>query len=429
MYKIINIFHKLKSSHLVNDSFWALAGSALGKGLSLLSSIYIARFLGKEIFGEYGTIKNTLVYIAIVSTFGFGYSATKYVVEYLKSKNDRISSLVQVVRIITLIFSIVLAFLFFVFAEQISIFFDAPHIVGRLRISSFIVVVNAINATQIGILSGFKVFKKIAINDICFGIVVFISSLILTYIYGLNGAIIALLISYTFQIIFNDIILRKELLQYKGTRKLEIGRNEIKTMLKFSCPIALQESLYCVVHWLNTILIIKYGNYGEVGILSVSSQWVTLLLFIPSMLKNVIFSYMSSVDNRELLLKKLVIIYFVATFVPVLVVCLLSNQICNFYGVSFTFLKPVLIINVFSTIFIAVSEVYSYELIVIGKPWQVFYSRILRDSAILLVCMFLFIYTQFQESLIAVVISLFFNIIYLGILFLYYRRNQYVREE
>ena len=127
--------------------------------------------------------------------------------------------------------------------------------------------------------------------------------------------------------------------------------------------------------------------------------------------------------------KKLVIIYFVATFVPVLVVCLLSNQICNFYGVSFTFLKPVLIINVFSTIFIAVSEVYSYELIVIGKPWQAFYSRILRDSAILLVCMFLFIYTQFQESLIAVVISLFFNIIYLGILFLYYRRNQYVREE
>ena len=43
---------RLKSSDLFKDSFWALAGSALGKGLSLLAGIAVARFLGKEVYGE-----------------------------------------------------------------------------------------------------------------------------------------------------------------------------------------------------------------------------------------------------------------------------------------------------------------------------------------------------------------------------------------
>lgn len=46
----------------------------------------IARFLGKELYGEYGTIKTTLTYIAIVSTFGFGYTATKYIAEYIQER-------------------------------------------------------------------------------------------------------------------------------------------------------------------------------------------------------------------------------------------------------------------------------------------------------------------------------------------------------
>ena len=53
---------RLKSSDLFKDSFWALAGSALGKGLSLLAGIAVARFLGKEVYGEYGTIRTCLLY-------------------------------------------------------------------------------------------------------------------------------------------------------------------------------------------------------------------------------------------------------------------------------------------------------------------------------------------------------------------------------
>ena len=61
----------LKKGSLVKDSFWALFGNIIRQGLALISGIVVARFLGKEIYVEFGTIRTTLVYIAIVSTFGF----------------------------------------------------------------------------------------------------------------------------------------------------------------------------------------------------------------------------------------------------------------------------------------------------------------------------------------------------------------------
>lgn len=75
--------HLLKSQFL-NDSFWALLGSVLAKGMTLVGAIVVARFLGKEIFGEYGTIRSTLMNIAIFSTFGLGYTATKFIAEHKK---------------------------------------------------------------------------------------------------------------------------------------------------------------------------------------------------------------------------------------------------------------------------------------------------------------------------------------------------------
>ena len=79
MSRVNEIISRLKQSRLFADSFWALVGSAAGKGLSLIAGIAVARFLGSELYGEYGTIKNTLLMIAIFSSMGLGYSATKFI--------------------------------------------------------------------------------------------------------------------------------------------------------------------------------------------------------------------------------------------------------------------------------------------------------------------------------------------------------------
>ena len=79
------IISRVRESDLLNDSFWALLGSALGKGLSLIAGILVARFLGKELYGQYGILKNTLLNIAVFSTLGLGYTGTRFVAKNIKT--------------------------------------------------------------------------------------------------------------------------------------------------------------------------------------------------------------------------------------------------------------------------------------------------------------------------------------------------------
>ena len=76
-------------------------------------------------------------------------------------------------------------------------------------------------------------------------------------------------------------------------------RQEIYSMLGFSIPVALQESLYTIVHWIGLLLLIHFANYGEVGLSSAAALWQSVVIFVPAMLKNVMFSYLSSSDNHS----------------------------------------------------------------------------------------------------------------------------------
>ena len=126
-------YARLKGSSLFQDSFWALLGSALGKGLALMAGIAIARFMGKDVYGEYGMIKNTLVMIAIFSTFGLGYTATKFIADCTTNDKSRVYSIHYIATIITLIASGIIALLVCVFAIPLSLYLEAPHLSGILR--------------------------------------------------------------------------------------------------------------------------------------------------------------------------------------------------------------------------------------------------------------------------------------------------------
>lgn len=411
----------LKKSPLFKDSFWALLGSVVGKGLALIAGVVVARFLGKEMYGEYGTIRSTLTYVAIVSTFGFGYTATKYVAEYSREASNKVYSLVKTIYVITITFSLVLALILWVFANQVAFFLDTPHLASILRISAVVVVANALTTSQIGILSGFKSFKEIAKNNTYSGVVVFIASILLTYLWELEGAIYSLLISFLFQAILNHLSLRKNLSRFKFIAK--ISKTEIKSMIAFSMPIALQESLYTIVHWLSILLLIKYANYGEVGISSAASLWQSLVIFVPGVLKNVMFSHLTTSLNHDTMVNKLLLINFCSSVFPVGVVLLFANIICSFYGESFNGLYPVLVVSVLSSILICLSEVYCYEFISKGKPWFVFIARFVRDSCVLLFSYLIITIVTEKQAFVFSLVGFVMNLVFLLILFFTYKKT------
>jgi O-antigen/teichoic acid export membrane protein len=164
----ITLKNRILNSKLINDSFWALIGNIIGKGLSLAAGIFVARFLGKEVFGEYGIVKNTIMLIAAFSTFGLGYTATKYIAEYKNNKSEYTKLVLHYATKITLAFSGVMALILFLTAEYFAEYvLSDHHLKTPLRIISILIVFNALTTMQIGVIAGFGKFKEMArINSI-----------------------------------------------------------------------------------------------------------------------------------------------------------------------------------------------------------------------------------------------------------------------
>ena len=140
---------KVTDNQIVRDSSWAVIGSAVSKCAAMVVSIIIARLLGVEEFGEYGMVKTTLFYIAVFSTFGLGSTATRYMAQCDADDHLSIYNLIRNSISITLITSTVMAVLLFTCAHLIT---DEPHLISILRYTSLIVIFNAINTTQLGLL-------------------------------------------------------------------------------------------------------------------------------------------------------------------------------------------------------------------------------------------------------------------------------------
>ncbi len=421
-YKLIN---KIKCNQIFKDSFWALLGSGVGKGLSLIAGILVARFLTKEIYGEYGIIKITLYYIAVFSTFGLGFSATRYISKYRKNAPDKVRIIVKIANLITFCMSSFMALLVVLFAKELAIALETPNLSDSLRISAIAIIFNAFDTAQVGILSGFGAFKTNARNTTISGFINFLASVSLTYLWGLEGAIWAITFAFGTSCLLNYFSIRHILKEYPSKSQDETCL--LKGIIRFSFPIALQESLYSITHWATIAVFVKLSNYGELALNSAAGQWQAILLFIPGVLRNVTLSHLSgNTDNSKAhnnTVNVMIKVNFISTFIPFIFVVLLSKLISSFYGPTFSDLPVVLIVSCAVAIANCLSNVYSQELISIGKNWFLFWTRLLKDLLTLIFVTILLTDLELKGAITMATVSFCMQTAYLFALYIQYKTH------
>lgn len=429
----MDIISKIKNSiqqkGFFQDSALMLIGNGLGNGLMLVAGIIVARILGNDLYGQYGLVKTTMFYIASLSTFGLGFSITKYVSTCVSNASTKLKSYIYYSIQITLAFSLFLAFLLFLFSKQIALFLNEPNLTRALSFLAIIIVVRALNTCMIGILAGLKDFKTVAINVAVSGLTMLVLSLPLTHFYSLYGALIALLASQSIYLILNTIHIRKVYDNLDQT----IEKGIRKELLLFSMPIAMQEMSFMICNWGISLMIPKLCSFGEYGIYSAANQWNAIILYIPSVLTNVILSYLSSTvgdkneHNRTLgLMTK---VNFVSALIPFIVVAALSTPISRLYGPTFNGLSVTLVVIVFSTVFVALSNVYSSELISHDKVWPLFFMRLSRDLIIFLGSLFVIYFDILSSGATSVAVcTVAANLLFFFLLIIYYRNHIKVNE-
>lgn len=369
---IVNVLYRIKKSQLFKDSFWAIGGNGISYGLLLLGGIFIARFLGKDLYGEYGVIKATMFNIASVATFGLNFTSTKYIAEFKQYDQSRLKAICQGALSITLITGIILAILLFIYAQTLAIYLDAPRLKIAFQVLGIIIVLKAVVTTQSGILAGFGVFKIIAQNSMWSGVVFFLMCIPMAYWGGLQGALGALLFSQAFNCCKNYVSLHYIMKKLPGQHTC----NFVKELFRFSLPIALQEISINICNLGGVFLITKLSSLGELGIYSATNQWEIFITFIPVLLSNVILSHLSNSTNDRVrhnrTMKIMLLVNFVCTLIPFIIVYCLSRWIVSWYGATFTGMASVLNVVILAAIFNCCSNVFRAEFISIGKNWQFF---------------------------------------------------------
>lgn len=424
---ISSLKSKIINNKLFQDSFWAIFGNVLAKGMGLFSGIFVARYLGSEVFGQFGIIKSTLLTCSIFASFGLGYSATKYISENYNSKSINLIPTIRNFQYLSVFLGIIGFLIVFIFSEKISL-----YAMGTLKFGDYLkfygvfILFNTINITQVGIISGLAKFKELTRVGLFIGISSFFSTIFFSYYFQLHGAVFSYVLVQILNLIFNNRIINSEKMEY-STKLLNGKESDLlvskKEILKFSIPIAIQECVYSISAWALTVILLKYSSFQDVGVYSAAIQWNIIVLFIPSVLRNVILSHFSSTSNdpkkKKYILFQVLLFNLIVTFLPYLIVLIFSDLITSLYGESFEILSSILPLILLSAIFVSLSNVYSQAFMSEARNWEMLIVRIIRDSGIPLTLFFLLHYkiTNYPPLTLVAYSMIFFYFLSLLIMF------------
>lgn len=370
--------------NLARDSFWAVLGNGLGNGLLLLAGIFIARLLGADLFGEYGVVKSTMMYSATFATFGLGITATKYISQAIREHRARALRIIRDTLRITFLFSTFVAIGLLICAGWIAEWKDAQNLTLAFRMLSVIIIVKALVTAQQGILAGLGDFKSVGLNNIFSGLSMLVLATALTYVWGLKGALAALLLSQVVCLVLNFFVIRKH--KKELFTEEQDTHNYIPELLRFSLPVAMQEGLYAICNWLAIMALKQYASEGDVGIFTAALQWNLLVQMIPGLLANVVLAHLSGTTHdkeaHKSTLRTMMVVNITCAIVPFAVIFPLCGLISSFYGEGFEAMAIVLKILLLDAVFFSITTVLKSEFLATGHNWWLFIIRALKDLSL-----------------------------------------------
>lgn len=362
---------------LAKGAFWSLAGTLISRALGLLSSILVARMLGKVGFGELGIIQSSVGMFGTFAGFGLGLTATKHVAEFRAKDPARAGRIIALSSLVSWATGGAMAVLLFVLAPWLAAHtLAAPQLGGLLRLSSLLLLLGAINGAQSGALAGFEAFKRIASINLITGIAAFPLMVGGTWWRGVEGALLGLMASQALNCLLNFHGLREEARRAGVPLAFAGATREWNVLWRFSLPALLGGVMVGPVYWLcNTLLVNQPDGYGQMGLFNAANQWFGALLFLPAILGQAALPVLSERlgENDGVRSRKVLSFYIklnAAVVMPlVLLGCLASPWIMASYGPGFREAWPTLVTVLITAALLAVQTPVGQVIAASGRMW------------------------------------------------------------
>ncbi|WP_413999314.1 oligosaccharide flippase family protein [Flavobacterium sp. W1B] len=406
--KIKSAIKKIYKPELLSAIKWSFIGQIITRLLNICSTIFMARLMLPPGYGVYSYIIGTLVFFSTIVGLSIRTTSTRNIAVLLKSDKVSFEKYVKV----TLVTGNVLGILGMILAITFLLISKDNHVVNllgfkTLLFSSVAIYTEIFYGLILGILGGVTQFKLINILTILSSLFKFLVSYFMFLQWGLRGAIIGwVFVSLLFVVIAMPILKRsiRNLVSFPLRYSYSDCKKELKLFLEITLPISIEAGSLLLSMWFIQTLFLNNEETGkyELAIFNVANQWKGMALYVPAILINLLQPFFSSFQNVEensemktlfLNTRKLVLII---SILITIFLCLFSNTIIDFFGKGYEGAKEVLLILIFPTVIIGVSNLYRELYISKGKVWIIALNNIV--IAIFITLLFLYLRNLFSLS-------------------------------
>jgi O-antigen/teichoic acid export membrane protein len=389
-------FSKIIKHPFFANSFWAILGSFVSKGINFASIAWIARILGPEIFGEYNVIQTTVGMFGTVSGLGLGLAATKLIAEFRDQDIIRVGRIISTLYLLSFLISLFVAVIFFSTAGIVSNnLLNNDKLTLFLQITSVIVIFDAIAGVQNGVLIGFEAFKEITFIGIISGVLSAPLLVIGAFYYGLTGLTIMLLFSRLINVIVNRIYLDKKFKIYKIKVKSQLNKEVVRDIFAIGMPSFFAGLSTNAFNWISTSVFVNQPfGYQALGTFNTANQLRTIVTLLPESAGKVTMPQLANAyGNQDFIkFKKTVAFTFfwnlTLSVLPAIVLFFFGGFFQSFFGDKFNLSSSLIFVVLATGVVVALTNAIGYIFICSNLIWCDFLLRIFWGIALIFLILF-----------------------------------------
>jgi len=282
-------------------AFWNLVSTIGAKLTAFIGAVIVARFLGKEGYGELAIIQSTIGMLGIFAGFGIGGTAIKYVAELRFKDPERAGRIIGLTYLVSWTAGGLMALGCFLAAPWVATrTINAPHLAPEIRLASLLLFVSAGFGPQTGILSGFQAFRALAKINWWTPLLSLPVTVALVWLAGLRGVILSLIFTALFGAALASLALRREYRSSGIRPNFREAWYDRYVLWRFSLPTFLANISYSPVLWAaNALLANQPRGYSELGVFNACMQFKWMITGINSVLAAVSLPILSEIYGQN----------------------------------------------------------------------------------------------------------------------------------
>lgn len=355
---------------------WSVVGSGIARLLGLARTIVIARLLGVENLGQLVILQSTLGMFGLFAGLGLGVVATKFAAELKVRDPIRLGQILSLILSTAIVGGVLIALALVLSSSVIATqIIHIPHLDGMIALASVSVVFGTIDGYNNSALLGFEAVRQSVLSTLVASLLSIPLIIALTWFYGLQGAVIGIVLASILQCAVSYWVLR-QVLKKHNIKYGRLSLGEWKVLRDYALPALLAGAMVTPVHWLCHVMLINAPNgVVEMGILGIALQWFQAVYFLPLAFGRIVLPVMTDViaggenQHGNLVLKSAILANAAVALPVALLIGLLSHWIMQMYGVTDANAWLVLSLMVAAATILAICTPVGQVMIAKGKIW------------------------------------------------------------